>query len=1148
LNKIPQRHLDFYYKDVLKIKPRDPVPDETFVVFELAKGFDQVEIKKGSKLSAGKDRKDRDIIYETAKDIVVNKAQVNALHQVFTERNAEGEVLNYYKTAISHQATKELPGMGTFKIFGRSATSASADVGFAISSSQLYLAKGERKVNITFQSPVALQPCTKTGTQGESEAFSTDIIRLMLTGEEGWINSDDPDSYITIESLKKIADATVELIFHISITQEQAIIAYDEKLHAGYYNTAFPILQVILKYPALSAEADADATNAWKQKIDQLCMLQKLQLISTKIHVEVGSINAKLSFDGVRDLILENDESILDHSKPFFPFTAVPKVGSSLYIGCKDLFYKKIDDLSINMEWVLPDNFSTYYQRYLPPYDSNKFTASLSVLNAKRWNKLSNVSVIDAGSADPRFRSIKINLDKFRQTPANAPADRAIPTFDNTKDNGTLRLKLNYPDFGHSIYPQLITTMVMEKAGAKSEGVDYYKVVKRQLRDSVISIKLPDDISNPTGSLRVIYHILGLQQDNSLARTQLIKALSEILRRYNQGNLIAPAPPHAGEAPREQEEETMIVNDENFIERILRFLKRVKLVDKDIHYDENRQDVDDVADEIKESLNKRVDFIMPSDKELVNLIVNETNAAINKTVTNIVDEILALKLKEEATPERIADLLKTEFDEVNEVINDMIARKIAIHISANEIPPPPYTPLVSTLSVSYASGKVLSETDGDKIFRISPLGVSETDLLNLSALAIPEAAGATVNRVFKEYIITDDTRLEGMFFIGISGLVPPQNLSMLFHVAQGTRMNDKKPPDLHWYYLSKNNWMALSSDAIISDGTYGLQTTGVIELSVPGDITASQILFDDPKCYWLCAGVGNNPDAFPQLVNVNTQAVTVVFKHYKENPEHLALPLESGKIKTFVDEMPQLKKVMQPVSSFSGKQGESDDEYYMRVSERLRHKSRVINNWDYERLVLEEFSSIYKVKCLNNYYKGEFATGHITVVPIADLRNKTFSGSHLLLPKLSYIELRKVEEFLATKSSPFVNVHAVNPQLEQVLINCKVRFHGHVDKGFYLQRLNQDLVNFLTPWAGGNPDAVTFSGKIYFSSIINFIDGLDYVDYLVDLVMQQYTVNERGEKDFVRNEEQLTALIETELKTAHSILVSAPKHNIELVE
>ncbi len=262
----------------------------------------------------------------------------------------------------------------------------------------------------------------------------------------------------------------------------------------------------------------------------------------------------------------------------------------------------------------------------------------------------------------------------------------------------------------------------------------------------------------------------------------------------------------------------------------------------------------------------------------------------------------------------------------------------------------------------------------------------------------------------------------------------------------------------------------------------------------------------------------------------------------------MALPLEAGKIKDLVDEIPQVKKVSQPVSSFNGKIGEKEQEYYTRVSERLRHKSRAICNWDYERLILEEFPSFYKVKCLNNYRDGHFAVGHVTMVPIADLRNKNYSGSGILIPKTNYIDLRNIENFLYSRSSPFVKIHAINPQLEYVLIQCKVKLYTGVDKGFYLQKLNDDLINFLTPWVTGDADAISFSSKIYSSSIINFIDRQDYVNYVIDLVMQQYTEKDNGEKVFVTNPSQLTSLVETDLTTEHSILVSAPKHEIELVE
>ena len=99
-NKIPQKVLDFYYRDVLKIKEKEPIPDETFVLFELAKGFDTCEVKKGTQLSAGKDKQNKELVYETEKDIVINKAQVDSLKTILIEKDSRDQILHYYADTI----------------------------------------------------------------------------------------------------------------------------------------------------------------------------------------------------------------------------------------------------------------------------------------------------------------------------------------------------------------------------------------------------------------------------------------------------------------------------------------------------------------------------------------------------------------------------------------------------------------------------------------------------------------------------------------------------------------------------------------------------------------------------------------------------------------------------------------------------------------------------------------------------------------------------------------------------------------------------------------------------------------------------------------------------------------------------------------
>ncbi len=54
------------------IKEKNAVPDQAYIIFELAKGFDTCLVKKGTKLSAGKDKLNLELIYATDKDVVLN--------------------------------------------------------------------------------------------------------------------------------------------------------------------------------------------------------------------------------------------------------------------------------------------------------------------------------------------------------------------------------------------------------------------------------------------------------------------------------------------------------------------------------------------------------------------------------------------------------------------------------------------------------------------------------------------------------------------------------------------------------------------------------------------------------------------------------------------------------------------------------------------------------------------------------------------------------------------------------------------------------------------------------------------------------------------------------------------------------------------
>ncbi|HSH19098.1 MAG TPA: hypothetical protein VLA03_01520, partial [Draconibacterium sp.] len=59
-----------------------------------------------------------------------------------------------------------------------------------------------------------------------------------------------------------------------------------------------------------------------------------------------------------------------------------------------------------------------------------------------------------------------------------------------------------------------------------------------------------------------------------------------------------------------------------------------------------------------------------------------------------------------------------------------------------------------------------------------------------------------------------------------------------------------------------------------------------------------------------------------------------------------------------------------------------------------------------------------------------------------------------------------------------------------------VRFHIGIDKGIYAVKLNEAIIQFLSPWAYTAGSDIVFGGKIHKSVILNFVEEQEYVDYI----------------------------------------------------
>jgi hypothetical protein len=457
-------------------------------------------------------------------------------------------------------------------------------------------------------------------------------------------------------------------------------------------------------------------------------------------------------------------------------------------------------------------------------------------------------------------------------------------------------------------------------------------------------------------------------------------------------------------------------------------------------------------------------------------------------------------------------------------------------------PTEPYTPKIKSLYAGYSAFTTLG------IAEVSSYNNRETRLFHLYPFGEGEQHKflQPTEEVFllPQFKHSDEgipkTHI-GEFYIGLEHLEAGQAASLLFQVLEGTTDPKlvKPEPHVHWSYLSDNKWIDFKSEEI-SDNTLDLVQSGIIAFAVPKEATTENTVLP-PGFIWIRAAVAEAAEAVCKLLTVSAQASVATFADNNNAGDFLDTPLAAGTISKLKIPDASVKKLSQPYPSFGGRQKEHDDHFYIRVSERLRHKARAITVWDYEHLVLEEFPEIYKVKCLNHTQiddgiYNEVRPGYVSVITIPSLQNR--NDANPLKPYTQQSTLTNIENFLKKKTSCFVNLRAAQPQFEEVRLEFSLKlYEQYRDFTFYSEKLKEEITQFLSPWAFGNASSLDFGGKVYKSVLINFIEERYYVDFITDVFMyvkiNELTV-ESGDRD------EFTA------STARSILVSAPasKHDI----
>jgi hypothetical protein len=493
-----------------------------------------------------------------------------------------------------------------------------------------------------------------------------------------------------------------------------------------------------------------------------------------------------------------------------------------------------------------------------------------------------------------------------------------------------------------------------------------------------------------------------------------------------------------------------------------------------------------------------------------------------------------LEQRPEARPGFVSLSLNTSF--LHQEYRQQSIEKIIAKINTPTTPllNEPYTPTLQSLSLSYTAQTeevAVSSTSADdfaqldvQFFQIGPFGQMRDHGHQRAQLAFVGDTRVPLLPVYEQ---------RGELLLGLADLSAGDSVSVLFQVAEGSANPDVNAQRPEWFVLCDNYWKRLGAEGVVRDTTNLLLASGVISFVIPQEATTENTIM--PAGFiWLKAVTKQDPESTCQMVDVVANAVEVQWVMASEDAAaaHLATALPPGSIAKLSTPIAAVTKITQPYASFGGRAREGGDGLRTRAAERLRHKARAITPWDYERLVLEAFPSVYRAKCIPHAEPGKWMSpGHTLVIVVPDLRNR--NAPEPLRPKVDADTIARIKAFLRSCASGQIAIEVRNPAYQRVRVSCSVKFRDGFEFNFYQRETVRALLQTLSPWAFDSTRPLTFGGRIYRSTLLNVVEELPWVDYVTDFTLLT------GGDDGV-----LTPVEHAEPATPDAILVSDATHDI----
>jgi hypothetical protein len=1114
-NGLSQKHLNFYYADILKQAPNTVTPDKVYASSELSKKTTTYQLLKNTIFLAGVDANKQPILFETTNKTSLNPAKIvnaytlsqptivtkssqpttaNTLSKPTTVHPYHTELYLSKLPPVNVVAKDESGAVKSWKTLGSQLpqTTTANTMACTFGSPMFYLAEANKRtitLDFTFSSS------TFTEILKEDTTFYLSTAKAWYAIPKGQVTLGfSTSNYKLPMTIDRYLTMTIDLY-----ETDPAITAFTK--NPDGYTSEWPLFKMEFS------------------KFEDLATPPQIEKLTITVHSEE-----------VQNFQLYNDFGQLNSKKPFQLLGGAPKVNQHFMVGNAEAFSKPLKDIQFTLTWNPFDadfdfaNYYVAYNNYLNqaysgnPIDVNalkKLVQQITNTQDSLYTSLTN-SEERLFKRAARHTSVTkvVSFIKSNQTSIKETVDKANKKQGKRSDSApTLiadiqQLNINMLNAIEDSQNTLITKLQQENKVDKTLLTDTETEIKNQIgsyKDQITekintaeSTALSTGIQEKSGFLSRITNVFKKDPKDLIAKTNDFQfsntSFSVEFQRLQNG---------VWEKFEYQDDKGNSVSS---------------LTDENLYFS-------DTSD--TKTLPKSRTFDFPE----INITLDEVDPNLQLSPLQLSDTstngFLKMKLSEPVYGFG-TDLYSKVVQAIALFNAEIIAQKINDKNDKQPLVSPPNIPFVPMVAAFEGEYKAAITYDFSK---------NETDYPFECFYNTPFANFKVYDSTSVEKIITENTTIgssparddsgtiipltglplaptiapKGQLLLELQDIIVPARVSFYFELARTFTEKVLETKEVSFTYLSTDGWKNLTS---IEDGTNNFTCSGIITINIPDDITTVHDTISGTN-YWISIGTTDNPDSFPETSFLNTNGFTLQRIVAKDDLSTTVPQIAANIITSPQTAIPEIATTVQPFASFGGKAAETNSEMNSRVSTRLKTKDRLVTTEDFFNTIRLEFPEVYYSKTIYDTTKNQ-AFSYV-LKRVADA-----SDTNAFEPLLSECKELDIQKYIAKRVSPFTKVSVENFELNYIKITANIQVQSDEDVTTVAKEVNDGINIFLAPWITSAQTQITIDTGLNTAQLATFINSYDSILEINSISFQVGTKNfQTGEIDYQDSRQEI---------------------------